>query len=171
MLDMLSLENAKATFFCIGQNIQKNPEIFKRIISEGHAVGNHTFNHLNGWRTTTEEYLNNTDRCQESMQAEFNKTASLSLFRPPYGKFTPAQYAALRKQYKIIMWDVLTRDWEENRKPQSCFDRIIRKASSGSIIVFHDSIKAKTRMLPALQLTLRHFSELGFSFESLENYC
>lgn len=170
VLDLLSDAGAKATFFCIGQNIQKHPKIFQRIISEGHMAGNHTFNHLNGWRTSRKSYLDNAEECRDKMIAENGKLVSFSLFRPPYGKLKPAQYFAIRKQYKIVMWDVLTRDWEENRSPDSCFQRIKFKVVPGSIIVFHDSIKAKTRMIPALQMTLKHFSELGYSFESLEKY-
>lgn len=170
VLDLLAAAGAKGTFFCIGRNIQMHPKIFQRIISEGHTIGNHTFNHLNGWRTSLETYLNNTGLCEEAMKAEIVQSGSFLLFRPPYGKFTPGQYAAIKKQYKIVMWDVLTRDWEENRSAESCFERIKKKAAPGSIIVFHDSIKAKTRMIPALQMTLKHFSGLGYSFESLEKY-
>ncbi len=170
VLDMLSVGKAKATFFCVGQNILKNPEIFKQIINEGHAVGNHTFNHLNGWRTSRNTYLHNAEMCRDRMVAENMQLDSFSLFRPPYGKLTATQYLAIRKQYSIVMWDVLTRDWEENESPESCFNRIKNKAVPGSIIVFHDSIKAKSRMLPALQMTIKHFTELGYKFESLGKY-
>lgn len=170
VLDLLSAYKAAATFFCIGENIQKHPEIFKRLISEGHVAGNHTYNHLNGWKTASGEYIQNVDRSEESLKSLAQPLKSRSLFRPPYGKMRLSQYSFLKRRYKIIMWDVLTRDWEQQRSPASCFERIQRKARPGSIIVFHDSIKARSRMLPALEQTLRHYSELGFRFESLKKY-
>ncbi len=170
VLDILSEYKAKATFFCIGQNIQMYQEIFERVINDGHTVGNHTFHHLNGWRSSKEDYLTNANQCHEIIETKFTGPAYGSLFRPPYGKLTPAGYSAIKKRYKIVMWDVLTRDWEINRSPESCFSRIKRKAGPGSIVVFHDSIKAKARMLPALEMTLKHFSGLGYKFESLEKY-
>lgn len=170
VLDLLAAAGAKATFFCIGRNILKHPEIFQRIINEGHLVGNHTLDHLNGWRSTKEDYLSNAEQCNEIIEGKSLAPASFLLFRPPYGKMTPAEYSAIRKRYKIVMWDVLTRDWESDRNAESCFSRVKKKAVPGSIVVFHDSIKAKTRMIPALQMTLKHFSGLGYSFESLEKY-
>lgn len=164
VLDMLSANNAKATFFCIGENVVKHPEIFRRIKQEGHAIGNHTFNHLNGWNISKKKYLENVALCDKSLHDV------QSFFRPPYGKLRPGQYSALKKKYKIVMWDVLTRDWERDRDADSCFNRILKRADSGSIVVFHDSIKARDRMLPALEMTLEHFVKSGFRFESLEKY-
>lgn len=163
VLDMLSLWNAKATFFCIGDNIRKYPVIFQRIASEGHLTGNHTFNHLNGWKTKRAVYLRNVEQCSAIMN-------SPKLFRPPFGRMTLPQYLALKKNYKMIFWSVLTRDWEQDRTAASCFEIVKRKSEPGSIIVFHDSVKAKDRMLPALEKTLGYFSEAGYKFESLQNY-
>ena len=170
VLGLLSAYNARATFFCIGENIDRHPAIFSRIINEGHATGNHTYNHLNGWKTLKDEYIHNVRICSNAIMSKNNRIETLALFRPPYGKMKPGQYFALRKQYKIVLWDVLTRDWEPRRKPESCFARIRRKAKPGSIIVFHDSIKAKQRMIPALEKTLSHYSKLGYRFESLAGY-
>lgn len=168
VLDLLAKNKACATFFCIGENIQKHPAIFDRIISEGHAIGNHTFNHLNGWHTAKSVYAHNAEQCSDSIDPKLQVPSIL--FRPPYGKMTPGQYWWIRKRYKIIMWDVLTRDWESGRSPESCFKRIKDKAANGSIVVFHDSIKAKSRMIPALQMTLKHYFEQGYTFESLAKY-
>jgi peptidoglycan/xylan/chitin deacetylase (PgdA/CDA1 family) len=170
VLDMLQTFNAKAAFFCIGDNIRRHPGIYKRILSEGHAAGNHTFTHLNGWKASTREYTANIDRCAELQELQISAGSGYPLFRPPYGKLKPAQYTAVKRRYKIVLWDVLARDWEQDRNAESCFQRIERKARPGSIVVFHDSIKAKERMLPALERTLNHFSERGFRFESLVNY-
>ena len=170
VLDLLSKNQAKATFFCIGNNIQLHPEIFRRIINEGHAIANHTYNHLDGWYNSRENYLENVSACEAIMKSEFQPVTDKLLFRPPYGRLKFSQYTALRKKNKIVMWDVLTRDWEEKRSAGSCFDRVKRQARPGSIIVFHDSIKAKTRMLPALEETLQHFRKSGYQFMSLEKY-
>ncbi|MEO8086601.1 MAG: polysaccharide deacetylase family protein [Bacteroidota bacterium] len=170
VLDMLAANKAKGTFFCIGDNMKKYPEIFSRINNEGHAIGNHTFNHLNGWHTSKEAYLKNVEECESAIKSFSQVHFTSSLFRPPYGKLKFSQYAVLKKRNKIVMWDILTRDWEENRTPESCFTRVKTKAKPGSIIVFHDSIKAKSRMIPALEATLLHFNKLGYRFESLYKY-
>jgi len=170
VLERLSSYQAKATFFCIGENVSRHSAIFNRIVEQGHATGNHTYNHLNGWHTNTKDYLINISRCQDTMESAIRMEAKKKLFRPPYGKLKPAQLWALRNQYKLIMWNVLPRDWEKEKSANSCFEIIKRKTKPGSIIVFHDSIKAKERMLPALEMTLEHYSALGFRFESLEKF-
>ncbi len=170
VLHALSEYKAKATFFCIGENIQKNPEIFKRIIDEGHAVGNHTFHHLNGWKTNTKEYLKNIEKCDLVLQSTINNQQSSILFRPPYGKLKPSQISTLKTRYSIVMWDVLTRDWEQKLSGNECFERVKKKAKPGSIIVFHDSKKAEARMKPALESTLSYYSNLGYKFETLTAY-
>ena len=170
VLDTLALYNAKATFFCIGENMQRHPEIFSRLVREGHIVGNHTYQHLNGWRTSTNNYLQNVEMWSRISGDAGIIAPSTTLFRPPYGKLKLSQFLALKKKYKLVMWDVISRDWEQDRTADSCFERIKRKAGPGSIVVFHDSIKAKARMLPALEKTLKHFAGAGFRFESLEKY-
>jgi peptidoglycan-N-acetylglucosamine deacetylase len=163
VLELLKRYNAKATFFCIGENIEKHPEIFQQVINEGHAIGNHTHNHLNGWKTNAAAYLYNVGMCQ----AKINQPHSYPFFRPPYGKLTLTQYREVKKRFQIIMWDVLTRDWQQTLTADDCFERVKRKAKAGSIIVFHDSLKAQTRMLPALEKTLEYFSKKGFRFEQV----
>ncbi|MDX5320822.1 MAG: polysaccharide deacetylase family protein, partial [Bacteroidota bacterium] len=135
VLNELKHYNAKATFFCVGDNVRKFPEIFKMILEQGHQVGNHTFNHLNGWKNKNEDYFSNIDQCSEWMDSQ--------LFRPPYGKITPGQTLHLRKKdFQIIMWSVLSRDFEADLKQSESLEAMIRDSEDGSIILFHDSEKA-----------------------------
>jgi peptidoglycan/xylan/chitin deacetylase (PgdA/CDA1 family) len=159
VLDVLQEYKAKATFFCVGDNVQKNPTIFKRIVKEKHTVGNHTFNHLNGWKNKLDDYVKNIE--------EFQKYLERDLFRPPYGKIKPKQIKKLKEDYSIIYWTVLSGDFDENLKPEKCLQRITKKTKAGSIIVFHDNMKAYPRIKYALPRYLEHFSELGYSFDAL----
>ena len=146
VLDILKQYNAKATFFCIGDNIKKHPEIFRRILSEGHSIGNHTFNHLNGWKTPTHTYIENVQEFEEVLSSGF-KIQDSKLFRPPYGKLHSAQARILlKKGYKIIMWDVLSADFDPGISKEKCFKNISKNISAGSIVVFHDSLKAKRNL-------------------------
>ncbi len=162
VLDELKQYNASASFFCIGDNVKKFPETYHRIINEGHTVGNHTFNHLNGWKTPDEKYLNNI--------VEASKWIDSKLFRPPYGKITRFQISQLHKnrfQMKTIMWTVLSGDFDPKITGEKCLQNCIKNTSNGSIIVFHDSEKAAERMQYALPKLLKHYSALGFTFEKL----
>jgi peptidoglycan/xylan/chitin deacetylase (PgdA/CDA1 family) len=167
VLDQLQLYDAKATFFCIGNNIEKNPEIFQKIINENHAFGNHTFNHLKGWKTDTNEYVENTRRCslfiREKGKVISDKGDTFELFRPPYGKIKTSQSRALRRLgYKIIMWDVLSRDFDRTIAPEECLKNVLKNVETGSIIVFHDSIKAAQNLKYVLPKTLAFLKENGF---------
>ncbi|MFA9190437.1 polysaccharide deacetylase family protein [Flavobacterium sp. FZUC8N2.13] len=161
VLHQLEQYNAKATFFCIGKNITANPEIFNHIVEKGHSIGNHTQNHLNGWKTSTSEYIENSLQCSEiSKQFENNK-----LFRPPYGKIKAAQAKKLRQQgYKIIMWDVLSADFDQSITKEECLNNVLFNTQSGSIIVFHDSQKAFKNLQYTLPKVLQHLAENHFSF-------
>lgn len=160
VLKILRKHNAKATFFCIGDNINKHPELFKQISTEGHAIGNHTFHHLNGWRTSTEEYLEDVKRCQDEIESN---AVTSNIFRPPYGKCTSAQAKSiLEKCNHIIMWDIISKDYDQYISKEKCFHRIRNQVKPGSIIVFHDSLKAKTNMKYALEKTLEEFSDFEF---------
>jgi peptidoglycan/xylan/chitin deacetylase (PgdA/CDA1 family) len=161
VLDQLRKYNAKATFFCIGKNVRAYPRIYQRILEEGHAVGNHTFDHLNGWKTKNELYINNI--------IEAAKYIDSKLFRPPYGKISPFALKPVRKKlgYKIIMWSILSADFDENLSPQKCAAYVLLSAKPGSIIVFHDSTKAWKRMSYALPETLDHFAANGFCFKTI----
>ncbi len=141
VLNQLKEFNAKATFFCIGENIQKYPEIFDSILTNGHTIGNHTFNHYNGWKTKTQDYIENTILCESVIQK--SKANSAMLFRPPYGKIKRLQAKILLERgYKIIMWDVLSADFDHQISPENCLKNVIKNTQSGSIIVFHDSTKS-----------------------------
>jgi len=160
VLETLRNHKAKATFFCIGDNIRKHPELFKQIIAEGHAVGNHTFHHSNGWKSSFRTYIEDIKRCQEVMKS---KSAESNLFRPPYGKCTSAQAKAILKQNQhIIMWSIISKDYKTELSKEKCFNRIKSEAKPGSVIVFHDSLKAETNMKFALEKTLETFKDYEF---------
>ena len=171
VLQELEKHNAKATFFCIGNNIEKHPDIFKKVFTKGHAIGNHTFNHLNGWKTSTEEYLENSGQWSVfsgSFQNGELNTEHCKLFRPPYGKIKVSQAKKLREQgYKIIMWDVLSADFDTSISAEKCIENVLKNTKSGSIIVFHDSIKAERNLTFALPRYLEFFFDKGFSFEAI----
>ncbi|RZJ63364.1 MAG: polysaccharide deacetylase family protein [Flavobacterium sp.] len=159
--------NAKATFFCIGDNIRKNPDIFRRIIEKGHAFGNHTFNHLNGWQTPENEYLENVALCKQ--QIDSLATDEAKLMRPPYAKVTSAQSRKLRELgYKIVMWDVLSADFDQKITPQKCLENVLQNIGPGSIVIFHDSQKAYANMRYALPKTLEFLKENGYSCAALD---
>jgi peptidoglycan-N-acetylglucosamine deacetylase len=162
VLNTLKSFEIKATFFCIGDNITKHPEIFERLKNEGHAVGNHTFNHLKGWKTDNETYIANTLKCQELTQS--------NLFRPPYGRIKKSQASNLKSQIsnlKIIMWDVLSGDFDENLTPEKCFKNVKNYTKNGSIVVFHDSLKAFDRLKYALPKTIQYLRDKGYQFGTL----
>ena len=166
VLEELKKHNVKATFFCIGDNIAKHPDIFKKVINEGHAIGNHTFNHLNGWKTTTEMYLENFERCEKTIQQFAINNPNSKIFRPPYGKIKRAQAKAIQQLgYKIIMWDVLSVDFDSNLSQEKCLENVLSNVRSGSIIVFHDSIKAFKNLEYTLPKTLNLLKEKGFVFD------
>lgn len=161
VLETLREYNAKATFFCVGDNVRKYPEIFDKVIEGGHAVGNHTLNHLSGWSTENISYFNNIRHCARIVNS--------GLFRPPYGKLRPSQIQFLQRHYQIIMWDVLSADFDKEITPEDCFQNVIQNSGSGSIVVFHDSLKAETNLRYALPLVLEYFTGQGFTFSALKN--
>ncbi|MGI8952656.1 MAG: polysaccharide deacetylase family protein [Chitinophagaceae bacterium] len=181
VLDELKKFNAKATFFCIGKNVLAFPEIYKRIIDEGHKVGNHTHNHLNGKKTSNKIYIENI--------FEAAKYIDSNLFRPPYGRITnfqarilenrkletenrkskeSIQYSVNNIQFKIIMWTVLSGDFDIKISPKKCLQNVLSNAESGSIIVFHDSTKAFEKMNFALPKVLEYFKQKDFAFSAIE---
>lgn len=165
VLDELEQFNAKATFFCVGDNIRKHPQIFSRILEEKHKVGNHTFNHLNGWQTNDSEYFENIAQCDDSI--ENNSEIFTSLFRPPYGRIKKSQIESILPKKEIIMWDVLSGDFSQSITPERCLHQSIRHTQKGSIIVFHDNLKAENNLKYVLPRYLKHFSKLGFEFRVL----
>ncbi|WP_053992810.1 polysaccharide deacetylase family protein [Mangrovimonas sp. TPBH4] len=172
-LDILKQFEAKATFFCIGDNIKKYPEIFHKVLQEEHRIGNHTFNHLKGWKTETEDYLKNTLKAQQIIDSESSiidvaHHTVPKLFRPPYGKIKPSQTEVLLdRNYRIVMWDVISYDWDKDISKEQCLEYVTSKAKDGSIVVFHDSVKANRNMSYALPKALEHFKQIGFSFKTL----
>ena len=163
-LAILKEYNAKATFFCIGENIAQNPELFNKLHKEGHAVGNHTYNHLNGWKTSTREYIENSVQCSVLSDPLENK----KIFRPPYGKIKPSQAKKLRQLgYKIIMWDVLSADFDTSISVENCYLNVINNAKPGSIIVFHDSVKSFPVLQQVIPKILEYYSKKGFEFKAL----
>jgi peptidoglycan/xylan/chitin deacetylase (PgdA/CDA1 family) len=166
-LDVLKKYKAKATFFCIGNNIKKYPEIFHNILNDGHAIGNHTQNHIRGWKTKTKNYLENIVEAEAIIKSQI---PTVNLFRPPYGQITPKQGKKLVDLgYKIIMWDVISFDWDKDVLKEDCLENVLTKTTEGSIIVFHDSVKASRNMQYALPKVLEHFSEKGYRFDHLND--
>ena len=164
VLEILKSEDIKATFFCIGDNIQKHSEVYKRILAEGHQTGNHTFNHLNGWNTETNHYIENFKLC-ETEHLKLNTEHSF-LFRPPYGKIKPSQSKTIRQfGYKIIMWDVLSYDFDSTVSEEKCLENVISNTEQGSIIVFHDSVKAEKKLKYALPKAIQVLKDKGFVFD------
>lgn len=169
VLEQLNLFQAKATFFCIGNNIEKYPSIFNSILADGHAIGNHTFNHVKGWKTDTKTYLNEVEKCDEIIQnSSINKLES-KLFRPPYGKIKPSQSKLLiSKGFQIIMWDVLSEDYDTTVSKEKCLQNVLQNVEPGSIIVFHDSLKAFPNLEYCLPKTLAFLSEKGYKMKLID---
>lgn len=162
--------NAKATFFCIGNNIEKYPQIFKSILKQGHSVGNHTYNHLKGWKHNTKVYIDDVIQTQNIIDSKLVNQATRpeSLFRPPYGKFKAKQSKQIQEMgYKIVLWDVLSYDWDKTISELACFNNVTSAAKEGSIIVFHDSLKASKNLMYVLPKVLKHYSEKGYEFKSI----
>ena len=165
VLEILKRYNAKATFFCIGNNVKKYPATFEMIKKEGHAVGSHTFNHENGWKTKTDDYI-------KSFQ-EANELIHSNLFRPPHGKI---KYSQLKKlgvrtrhatSLQIVAWTVIAYDWDHALSPRRVYKNVIRNAGDGAIVTFHDSLKANTNMITALPKVLEHYKNKGYEFKSI----
>ena len=162
VLDTLKEYGAKATFFCIGDNVRKYPEVYRRVLDEGHSVGNHTFNHLKGWATEDDEYIKNIELCSQYVESD--------LFRPPYGRIKNSQIRELRKlnsNFKIIMWDVLSGDFDTKLKPEKCLRYVVKNTCPGSIVVFHDSIKAFPILEDVLPKALEFWKRKGYEFGAL----
>ncbi len=188
VLEILKKFNAKATFFCIGNNVNKYKDTFELIKNEGHAVGNHTFNHERGWKTKTKDYIHSVEQADALIQSP--------LFRPPHGRIKSSQIRLIKKlrnsksqnlrsleikdksellkfespripEFKIVAWTVISYDWDKSLSPEDCFNNVIKNAADGSVIVFHDSEKAVNNMIPALTKVLEYYSERGFTFDKL----
>lgn len=162
VLNILKQYQAKATFFCIGDNVKKHPDIFEQVKNAGHAIGNHTFNHLKGWKTDDRTYLDNFLKADELVGS--------NLFRPPYGRIKRSQIKLLQEAkpgLKIVMWDVLSGDFDINLSPEKCLENVLKYTEPGSIIVFHDSLKAFDRLQYVLPRAMEEWSRRGWEFGSL----
>lgn len=159
VLDCLRKYDAKASFFCLGKNVVLYPEIFERIIHEGHSIGNHTYNHLNSWKTGNEDYLYDIECCQRVFHS--------TLFRPPYGKLKPGLRTKILKSYKIVMWDVMSYDFDESVSVEQCTANVIDNVQKGSIVVFHDSLKAFPRLKEVLPKVLDSLSKNSYRMVAL----
>jgi peptidoglycan/xylan/chitin deacetylase (PgdA/CDA1 family) len=161
VLEILAGYNIKATFFCVGDNIDKHPAIFQQVVRAGHKIGNHTHHHLDGWKTSTDEYVGNVTSCREAIA---NNIAYEPIFRPPYGKATRQQIKQLRATHEIIMWDVLSGDFDQSITPETCLLKTVKATQNGSIVIFHDNVKAKNNLIYALPKYIAHCLDNGYEF-------
>ncbi len=164
VLEQLQAHQAKATFFCIGDNVRKHPSVFAQVLAGGHTIGNHTFHHVKGWSTANDRYIGEINACDDVLTQ--HGAASTVLFRPPYGRITRAQISRLRHR-TIVMWDVLTHDYDASLRPETILHESLASVRPGSIVVFHDSQKAKKNLYRVLPHFLEQCSTLGFVFKSL----
>ncbi|MDR2954917.1 MAG: polysaccharide deacetylase family protein [Prevotella sp.] len=157
VLDVLDKYDVKATFFCVGDNVHKYPDIYKMVLDRGHQVGNHTFNHIQGIRKFSKRYLHNTMLASRHIES--------NLFRPPHGHMRISQFFTLRRKYQIVMWDVVTRDYSKRMTPEQVLDNVKKYTRDGSVIVFHDSLKAEKNMKYAMPRSIEWLKEQGYTFE------
>ncbi|MBN1116058.1 MAG: polysaccharide deacetylase family protein [Bacteroidales bacterium] len=161
VLDILDGFGAKATFFCLGRNVERNPELCIEILNKGHTIGNHSYSHLKGWRTPVKEYVRDVELAAQLIDSK--------LFRPPYGRIRQLQSKILIKRYRIIMWDVLSHDYNQKLPAKMCLRNVIRSTKNGSIVVFHDSVKASKNLFEVLPKFLEHFINVGYSFKPIQD--
>jgi peptidoglycan/xylan/chitin deacetylase (PgdA/CDA1 family) len=159
VLSVLKKFGARATFFSIGRNVERHPDLYQQILASGHLTGNHTYSHLKGWYTPDAEYYNDIELASRFIHS--------NLYRPAYGMITPAQLKFLRRNYKIVLWDVMSYDFAFNTSPEKCLQNVTRHAKPGSVIVFHDSLKAAEKVLYTLPRVLEYFAEKGFAFKAI----
>lgn len=161
VLDLLDRYHAKGTFFCLGRNVERHPELFDEIKKRGHGTGNHTYSHLKGWHAKNHEYFNDIRLAGHLIGSK--------LFRPPYGQIKRSQIAYLKKHYRIILWEVMSHDYEQRISKEKSLRSVLRYAREGSIIVFHDSVKAYNKLSYILPAVLDHFSEKGLTFQAISD--
>ena len=159
VLDLLKKECIRATFFCVGENVMKHPEVYRRVLADGHAVGNHTYNHWQGLKHSDEDYFRNVEKAAEYIDSD--------LFRPPHGWLKTSQYRFLKKSYKIVMWDLISCDYDRQLTPNQVFRNVTDFVRPGSIITFHDSIKAQPNLTEVLPRAIKWMKEQGYRFEAI----
>jgi peptidoglycan/xylan/chitin deacetylase (PgdA/CDA1 family) len=159
VLDQLAAFDAKATFFCVGNNVRRYPEVLDQVLAAGHVVGNHTTHHLDGWKTDNVPYFHDVRHCARQLKTP--------LFRPPYGRLKPSQAQFLQRHYEVVMWDVLSGDFDPELTPEDCYENVVDHARDGSIVVLHDSLKAEENLRAILPRLLSYYAERGYTFTSL----
>lgn len=159
VLELLQKEEIKATFFCVGENVQKYPEVYRQILEHGHSVGNHTFNHFQGLKSDDEDFFKNIELAGKYIDSD--------LFRPPHGWLKASQYNYLKKKYRIVMWDLISCDYDRRLKPENVLKNVTGFVRPGSIITFHDSVKAENNLRKALPLSIKWIKEQGYRFEAI----
>lgn len=159
VLEQLKQYDAKATFFCVGNNVRRYPDVLRQVIAAGHTVGNHTTHHLDGWKTDNVPYFHDVRHCAVQLKT--------NLFRPPYGRLKPSQAQFLQRHYEIVMWDVLSGDFDPELTADDCFDNVVDNARPGSIVVLHDSLKAEHNVREILPRLLAYYAERGYVFAPL----
>ena len=159
VLELLKRENIKATFFCVGENVQKYPDVYQQILEDGHSVGNHTFNHLQGFKNNDQDFFTNIEKAATYIDSD--------LFRPPHGLLKASQYKYLKKKYRMIMWDLISCDYDSRLNHGKVFKNVTDFVRPGSILTFHDSEKAKTNLMKALPLSIKWMKEQGYCFEAI----
>lgn len=159
VLDLLAEHSMSGTFFCVGDNVRKHPHIYDRLIDEGHSVGNHSYSHKSGWSTELEDYLDDVELC--------NSFVGSDLFRPPYGRLKPQQAQAIRSNYKIVMWDVLSGDFDPHITPEQCYQNVIQHIKPGSIIVFHDNLKSFATLKAVLPRIIKYCKKIGLQSKAI----
>ncbi|MCX7697809.1 MAG: polysaccharide deacetylase family protein [Bacteroidales bacterium] len=162
ILEILEVKNVKATFFCVGDNVRKYPHLYETITSFNHETGNHTFHHLNGWKTSTNTYVENVIACESFFQTPF--------FRPPYGKLTYSQYLQIKQRYLVVMWDTLSMDYASTETHVSCLKRLIRYTRFGSVVVFHDNVKSRATLLKCLPAYLDFLKNEGYTCRTITDF-
>jgi len=167
VLDILAENNIKATFFSVGDNVRKNPEIFKRIVNEGHSVGNHTYHHLKGWKTHNEAYYLNIWKWEKEVANLDVNIGNKPLFRPPYGQISFPQAKFLQGKFKIVMWSIVTGDFDKSLNKEACLKKSVKMSEPGTVIVFHDSTKAEKNLRYMLPLYIKQMKELDYTFSRL----
>lgn len=159
LLELLQKEEIKATFFCVGENVRKYPEVYNQILKGAHSVGNHTFNHLQGLKNSDQDFFRNIEKAEEFIDSD--------LFRPPHGWLKYSQYKFLKYKFRIIMWDLISCDYNHRIKPEKVLKNVTDFVRPGSIITFHDSIKANNNLMKALPLSIKWMKEQGYRFEAI----
>ncbi len=165
ILDYLREYHAKASFFCLGRSIEKAPEVFQRIISEGHSLGNHTFSHRSGWRSSLRDYLDDIARCDQKLPPLID--GKRPMFRPPYGELGLVQGLRIAISRRIVMWDLNSMDYREDQAPAEIARRVCQFARPGSIVLLHDSVETGSRTVQALPQILEELTERGYQFKAI----